>query len=47
MSTALLCTDDGIERVQQALRDQDLDGWLLYEFHGLNPIAVQLLGLGK
>ena len=47
MATALLCTDDGVAKVQQALRDQDLDGWLLYEFHGLNPIAVQLLGLGK
>ncbi|HIC16420.1 MAG TPA: aminopeptidase P family protein [Gemmatimonadetes bacterium] len=47
MSTALLCTPDGIERVQQALRDQGLDGWLLYEFHGINPIAVQLLGMGK
>jgi len=45
--TALLCTPDGIERVQQALRDQGLDGWLLYEFHGINPIAVQLLGMGK
>ena len=47
MSTALLCTDDGVAKVQGALRDQELDGWLLYEFHGLNPIAVQLLGLGK
>jgi Xaa-Pro aminopeptidase len=25
----------------------DLDGWLLYEFHGVNRIAVALLGLGK
>ena len=47
MSDALLCTEDGIERVQAALVDQGLDGWLLYEFHGLNPIAVTLLGLGK
>ncbi|MDA0311980.1 MAG: M24 family metallopeptidase [Gemmatimonadetes bacterium] len=47
MSTALLCTPEGIERVQQAIRTAGLDGWLLYEFHGLNPIAVQLLGLGK
>ncbi len=47
MSTALLCSPDGIERVQRALRDQNLDGWLLYEFHGVNPIAVQLLGMGK
>jgi len=47
VSTALLCSPDGIERVQRALRDQNLDGWLLYEFHGVNPIAVQLLGMGK
>ena len=47
VSTALLCTDDGITRVQEALREQELDGWLLYEFHHINPIAVALLGLGK
>lgn len=47
MSTALLCTRDGIERVQAALREQGLDGWLLYEFHHINPVPVALLGLGK
>jgi Xaa-Pro dipeptidase len=47
VSEALLCTPEGVEQVQQALREQDLDGWLLYEFHGINPIAVTLLGLGK
>ena len=47
MSEALLCTGEGVERVQAALRAQDLDGWLLYEFHHINPIAVSLLGLGK
>jgi len=47
VSTALLCTRNGVERVQEALREQGLDGWLLYEFHHLNPIAVALLGLGK
>lgn len=47
MSTALLCTADGVARVQEALRAQELDGWLLYEFHHINPIAVALLGLGK
>jgi Xaa-Pro aminopeptidase len=47
VSTALLCTEEGIARVQEALREQDLDGWLLYEFHHINPIAVTLLGLGK
>ena len=47
MSEALVCTPEGIGRIQSALREQDLDGWLLYEFHGLNPIAVTMLGLGK
>lgn len=47
MSEALLCTDAGIARVQSSLRDLDLDGWLLYEFHHINPIPVALLGLGK
>jgi len=46
MSDALLCTKEGIGRIQAALREQNLDGWLLYEFHGINPIAVTLLGLG-
>jgi Xaa-Pro dipeptidase len=47
MTTAFLCTDDGVSRVQSALREHELDGWLLYEFHHINPIAVSLLGLGK
>lgn len=34
-----------IPELQQALRDQKLDGWLLYDFHGQNPTAVQALGL--
>jgi Xaa-Pro dipeptidase len=47
MSGGLLTTPEGIADVQAALRDQELDGWLLYEFHGINPVAVTLLGLGK
>jgi Xaa-Pro aminopeptidase len=47
VSEALLCTPEGVARVQEALREQELDGWLLYEFHHLNPIPVTLLGLGK
>ena len=30
---------------QQAIADAGLDGWLLYDFHGLNPIASGLLRL--
>jgi Xaa-Pro dipeptidase len=31
--------------LQQALAEAGLDGWLLYAFHGLNPVAVRVLGL--
>jgi Xaa-Pro dipeptidase len=34
-----------IPAVQQALREEGLDGWLLYDFHGSNPIARRLTGL--
>jgi Xaa-Pro aminopeptidase len=31
--------------LQAALAEQELDGWLLYDFHGQNPTAVNALGL--
>lgn len=31
--------------IQSAIADARLDGWLLYDFHGLNPIAVGMLQL--
>jgi Xaa-Pro aminopeptidase len=34
-----------IPALQQALVDQQLDGWLLYDFHGQNPTALTALGL--
>jgi Xaa-Pro dipeptidase len=34
-----------IDAVQRALVEDGLDGWLLYDFHGSNPIAVRLAGL--
>jgi Xaa-Pro dipeptidase len=34
-----------IDAVQRALREDGLDGWLLYDFHGSNPVAVRLAGL--
>jgi len=33
-----------VSAVQQALKAEGLDGWLLYDFHGSNPIAARLLG---
>ncbi len=41
----LAATRDGVGRIQAALRDADLDGWLLYEFRGQNWIAARLLGV--
>ena len=34
-----------LSAVQQALREDGLDGWLLYDFHGSNPIARRVAGL--
>jgi hypothetical protein len=36
-----------IGAVQAALRTQGLDGWLLYDFHGINGIAVDVAGVGR
>jgi Xaa-Pro aminopeptidase len=34
-----------VAAVQRALGAEGLDGWLLYDFHGSNPIAAKLAGL--
>ena len=34
-----------IAAVQACLRDMSIDGWLLYDFHGSNPIAAGLAGV--
>src|SRR6478735_7672654 len=34
-----------IAAIQQALKEDGLDGWLLYDFHGSNPIAARLTEL--
>ena len=31
--------------IQESLRAEGLDGWLLYDFHGSNPIAGRITGL--
>ncbi|HEY7413506.1 MAG TPA: Xaa-Pro peptidase family protein [Vicinamibacteria bacterium] len=33
-----------VPAIQRALAEQDLDGWLLYDFRGSNPIARSLIG---
>src|SRR5690242_5980594 len=35
-----------IGAVQQALKADGLDGWLLYDFHGSNPVSYRLAGMG-
>src|SRR5438132_1087456 len=34
-----------LSAVQNALTEQQLDGWLLYDFRGLNVLARRVLGL--
>lgn len=34
-----------VERIQQALGELGLDGWLLYDFRGNNPVSAHVLGL--
>jgi len=34
-----------LREMQAALRERDLDGWLLYDNHAINPIAGRVLGL--
>lgn len=34
-----------LPQLQQAIADAGLDGWLLFDFHGLNPVATGLLEL--
>jgi Xaa-Pro dipeptidase len=36
-----------VPAIQRALRDSGLDGWLLYDFHGSNPIATRLSGVDR
>lgn len=33
--------------VQDALKADGVDAWLLYDFHGSNPIAAELTGVGR
>jgi hypothetical protein len=40
-----MLTPSTLPAFQQAIADAGLDGWLLYDFHGLNPIATGILGL--
>jgi Xaa-Pro aminopeptidase len=43
--TAISATTLDIAGIQAALEAARLDGWLLYDFRGLNPIAVDVTGI--
>ena len=36
-----------IEEIRQALRVEELDGWLFYSFRGSDPIAQNILRLDR
>ncbi|HET9799578.1 MAG TPA: Xaa-Pro peptidase family protein [Gemmatimonadaceae bacterium] len=40
-----MLTPASLPSLQRFLADAGLDGWLLYDFHGNNPIAAGLIGL--
>ena len=47
MSVADTLTPEVLARIREMLAKLGLDGWLLFDFHGLNPVATRVLGLGK
>ena len=36
-----------VSAIRDALNAEGLDGWLLYDFRGINPIAADTLGVGR
>lgn len=46
-STAVASSSLDVAAIQAALQSDGLDGWLLYDFRGLNPIAVDVLGMAR
>jgi Xaa-Pro dipeptidase len=39
-------TPDVLARIRGMLKDMRCDGWLLFDFHGLNPVSTRVLGIG-
>jgi Xaa-Pro dipeptidase len=46
VSVAESLTPDVLAKVRKMLADLKLDGWLLFDFHGMNPVATRVLGVG-
>src|SRR5206468_10594228 len=40
-----MLTRDSVTAVQRMLAESDLDGWLIFDFRGLNPIATGMIAL--
>lgn len=40
-----LCTRVDFDALRGALRARGLDGWLIYDFHGINPVAARVVGV--
>ena len=40
-----MLTAEELPRIQAALGDADLDGWLLFDFHDINPVTTGMLQL--
>ena len=40
-------TNTRIDAIQDALRGENLDGWLFYDFRRSNPLAYRILGLSS
>jgi Xaa-Pro aminopeptidase len=40
-----MLNQDSLAEIQKAIADSGVDGWLIFDFHGLNPVANGILGL--
>lgn len=40
-----MLTPEQLPRIQAAIAESGVDGWLIFDFHGLNPVAQGVLGL--
>jgi Xaa-Pro aminopeptidase len=46
MSVIESLTPEQLAKVRTMLKELRCDGWLLFDFHGLNPVATRVLGIG-
>jgi Xaa-Pro dipeptidase len=46
MSVAATLTPAVLAKIRAMLVELKLDAWLLFDFHGLNPVSTRVLGLG-